>query len=233
MKISIIGATGGSGLCATRALLDAGHEVTAFARRPERIALESERLRRVRGDALNPADLGPAVAGHDAVVVTLGITENPLRVRLFGPAHTELMIRSRGTRNVIDAMREHGVRRLLVQTSYGVGSTRDRLRLAERLFFALLLAPQIADTELQQRIVVESGLDWTVIQPVHLTDAASDEMPFASLSGETAKMSVSRASVGRFFAHAVTDSSLVGRCVALSGALRSRDFKPDRNRALP
>src|SRR5262249_26085194 len=134
MKVSIIGATGGSGLAAVRSLIAEGHDVTAFARHPERIAIESARLRRVSGDVLNPADLTPAIAGQDAVIVTLGITENPLRVRFFGPAHTDLAVRSAGTRNVIAAMQRHQVRRLIVQTSYGVGKTRDRLRLVERLF---------------------------------------------------------------------------------------------------
>ena len=41
-------------------------------------------------------------------------------------------------------MRKHGVRKLVVQTTYGVGSTRDRLRWMDRLFFKLILAPQIA-----------------------------------------------------------------------------------------
>lgn len=218
MKVAVIGATGGSGLAATQALLDAGHHVTAFARRPERLAIGSERLTRVAGDATRPADLTPAVAGHDAVLVTLGISENPLRVRLFGTRGTPLDIRSAGTRHVVEAMREQGVRRLVVQTTYGVGATRRRLRFVERLLFSLLLAPQIADSELQDELVAQSGLDWTLVQPVHLTDAPGDEAPFVSSTGETARMSVSRRSLGRFLAQAVQSPQLVGKSVAVSGA---------------
>lgn len=218
MKIAVIGATGGSGQAAVQWLLAAGHQVTAFARHPERLQLESERLCRVSGDALNAADVESAVAGRDAVVITLGITENPLRVRLLGPARTPLDVRSRGTQHVIEAMRRHGVQRLVVQTSYGVGATRDRLRFVDRLFIALLLAPQIADTELQTQLVSDSGLAWTLVQPVHLTDSSATDMPFSSLTGETARMSLSRQSVGRFLAQAAESSALVGESVALSGA---------------
>jgi hypothetical protein len=116
-------------------------------------------------------------------------------------------------------MREHGVRRLVVQTTYGVGATRDRLRWLDALFFQLLLKPQIADTEVQNREVIESGLDWVLAQPVHLTDDADDAMPFVSTAGDMARAKVSRRSVARFLAQAVTGPEFVHRQVALSGAV--------------
>lgn len=216
MKVLVMGATGGSGRAAVEHLLAEGHEVTAFARRvgalPERPGLCVH-----VGDAMNAADVDAAVRGQDAVVVALGIQENPFRVRLLGPARTPLDVRSAGTRHVIAAMRKHGVRRLVVQSSYGVGPTRDRLRWIDAAFFNLVLKPQIADTELQERSVLESGLDWVVAQPVHLTDAVDDALPFASTHGETRATSVSRRSVGRYLAQAVASPSLVHASVALSG----------------
>lgn len=171
----------------------------------------------MNGDVMDGGEVARAVAGHDAVIVTLGITENPLRVRFFGPARTALDVRSAGTRHVIAAMASGGVRRLVVQTSYGVGETRDRLGFADKLFFTLLLAPQIADTELQERAVIESELDWTIVQPVHLTDG--EEAPiFTSTAGETSgHMQISRRSVGRFLAEAVESPAFLHRSVALSG----------------
>jgi uncharacterized protein YbjT (DUF2867 family) len=217
MKVLVVGSTGGSGRAAVEHLLAQGHEVTAFSRRADKVETRSERLCFVNGDVMNPADVERAVAGHDAVVVTLGISENPLRVRLMGPAHTPIDVRSTGTANVIDAMRKHGVSRLVVQTSYGVGTTRDRLGVVDALFFELLLKPQIADTEKQNREVEASGLDWVIVQPVHLTDGSDDELPFVSTEGETALMKVSRNSVGRFLAGAVQGPAFVRKSVALSG----------------
>ena len=127
MKIIVIGATGGSGRATVEQLLAQGHEVTAFSRHADRIGIASDRLHLVNGDAMDLADVEAAVRGHDAVIVTLGITENPIRVRLLGPARTPIDVRSTGTRNVIAAMQKLGVSRLVVQTTYGVGDTRDRL----------------------------------------------------------------------------------------------------------
>jgi uncharacterized protein YbjT (DUF2867 family) len=218
MKILVVGSSGASGRAVVSQLLAAGHSVTAFSRRGDRLGIDSERLSVFRGDALEARDVARAVSGHDAVVVTLGISENALRVRLLGPRSTPLDVRSKGTRNVIEAMRQHGVRRLVVLTSYGVGATRDRLGFADRLVFELVLKPQIHDTELQNQDVIDSRLDWVIAQPVHLTDADDDSMPFTSTRGETRRMQVSRKSVARFMADAVTGDAFVGQSVALSGA---------------
>lgn len=218
MKVLVVGATGGSGRAAVAQLLADGHEVTAFSRQGAPAFTPQPGLSCVQGDVMEAGSVERAVAGHDAVVVTLGITENPFRVRLWGPKGTPMEVRSTGTRNVMVAMGKHGVRKLVVQTSYGVGDTRDQLGFADSMFFKLVLKPQIVDTELQNREVTESELDWVLVQPVHLTDDEDGEMPFFSARGETAKMKVSRRSVARFMARALSDASFVRASMALSGA---------------
>jgi uncharacterized protein YbjT (DUF2867 family) len=113
-------------------------------------------------------------------------------------------------------MRRHGIRRLLVQSSFGVGPTRARLPLVYRLIFALLLKPQIADTELQEHEVRDSGLDWIIVQPVGLNDRPLYAAPHVSSNGETRSMEVSRKQVGRFLAAAVRLPECVGRTMTLS-----------------
>lgn len=217
-KVLVVGATGGTGRATIDALVTRGHRVTAFSRHAEALENDSDQVTLLNGDATNPDDVDRAVAGHDAVIITLGITENPLRVRLFGAARTPLDVRSAGTRNVISAMRRHGVRRLVVQSSYGVGDTRSSLRWVERLFFSLLLKPQIADTEVQELEVRDSGVDWVLARPVHLTDEDSDDMPFASAEGQVRKWKISRKGVARFLAMAAQGPEYLGQSVALSGA---------------
>jgi nucleoside-diphosphate-sugar epimerase len=218
MKIIVMGATGGTGRAVVEELLARGHEVTAFARRPDALETSNPRLARFAGDVMNPANVGRAVRGHDAVVVALGIRENPLLVRLRGSTGTAMNVRSAGTRNVVAAMREHGVRRLVVMSTYGVGETRDRLSLKWRLIFSLLLKPQIADTEVQEEIVRNSGLDWVIAQPVGLTDDAGEASPFLSTEGEARHMNVSRHAVARFLAEAAERPTHVSQSVAVSAA---------------
>lgn len=222
MRLLIVGATGGSGRAAVAAALEAGHAVTAFSRRASEIASRCPRLRKLDGDVLDPDALARAVHGQDAVIVTLGITEHPVRVRLRGSRGTPLDVRSRGIASVVAAMQQHGVRRLVVQSSYGVGETRQCVGLQERLVFALLLKPHIDDHERQEAIVRASGLDWTIVQPVNLTDDTVLSLPFASTEAETRGMKVARSSVGRYLVHAVEDDTTIGRSVALSGRAAAR-----------
>lgn len=220
-RVLVVGATGGTGRAVIDRLLADGHHVTAFSRRADRLrdhvrADGAGHLDVVNGDVTVAADVDQAVAGHDAVVVTLGIAENPVRVRLVGPARTPIDVRSVGTRNVVAAMERRGVRRLVVQSSYGVGESRDRLGLADRMFFRLVLAPQIRDTELQEQVVRSSTLDWVLVQPVHLTDDGGQDDPFVSTTGETGGMKVARTSVARLLARAAVGREHVGQTVAVS-----------------
>ena len=213
MRVLVIGASSGTGREATTALLSRGHRVTAFARSADRLP-EVAGLTRHKGDALIPADLDAAMPGHDAVVVALGIHESPLLVRL-GFGKTPIDVRSVGTTNTIAAMKRHGVRRLVVQTTYGIGDSKGRLPLAWALIFWLLLKPQIADSEKQEAIVRASDLDWTLVQPVGLTDVDKGTPVLASPLGETRGMEISRAQVARFLGE-VVEQARPGACLALS-----------------
>jgi uncharacterized protein YbjT (DUF2867 family) len=173
-------------------------------------------VRAIAGDVLVPGDVERAVDGQDAVVVALGIRENALGVRLFGSRRTALDVRSRGTANLVEAMRRRRVRRLVAQTTYGVGASRGRLSLQWRLVFSALLAPQIADTERQEDVVRGSGLDWVLVQPVSLTDAAGPEQLLASTDAAIRGWSVSRRAVARVLADAVDRPEWTGQTVAVS-----------------
>ncbi len=221
MRVIVFGATGATGSEAVRSLRAAGHVVTAFTRRPDPTEIPAD-VPRVVGDVLDPAAVERAVAGHDAVVVALGIKENPLRVRLRGAAGTATAVRSKGTAHIVAAMQTHGVRRLVVLSTFGVGATRRRLSLGWRLLFWLLLRPQIADTEVQEAIVRQSGLDWTIARPVSLVDTNDRDDTddthdiLASPDGEARSMRVPRRAVARFLADAATSTTWLERSVALS-----------------
>jgi len=217
LNILVVGATGGTGREVVERLLNDGHQVTAFSRSANLLPIASDRLQTINGDATKMDDIEKAVHGHDVVIVTLGISENPLRVRFFGSAHTAQDVRSRGTKNVIDAMRKNGVKRLIVQSTYGIGETRGLLRFVDQLFFSLILKPQIDDTEAQEALVKNSGLDWTLVRPVHLSNENSEVLPFVSEKGKTRKMIVARRAVARIHTWAAREPSFVGKSIAVSG----------------
>lgn len=215
MNILVIGATGGSGRAVCDALLRRGHRVTALARHASRLAPRPD-LERVDGDATERAVLDRVLPGHDAVVVTIGISEPTMRVRLRGAQGTPGDVRSRATDQLIRAARQAGVRRVVVQSSYGVGATRDLLGLFDRALFALMIKPQIFDSELQEMLLRGSDLDWTIVQPVYLTDGDSTER-FISTDGSTRVRKVARRGVAEVHADLVEQHTMIGRTVSVSG----------------
>ncbi|MDQ3865078.1 MAG: NAD(P)H-binding protein, partial [Actinomycetota bacterium] len=161
MKLLIIGATGGLGRELVLRAPERGHEVTALARDPSRVLRQDERIRVVRGDVLDPASVESAVRGQDAVVSALG-TPNPRRPST---------LLSKGTKNVVEAMGHHAVRRLVCVTILGTGdSGRRHGSLFYRLFvLGFFVKPMLEDKERQEEVITRSRLDWTIVRPPRYT----------------------------------------------------------------
>jgi putative NADH-flavin reductase len=163
MKIALFGATGGTGQQIIRQACDAGHDVTAVVRDPARLTQSHPLLTVLPADVLDPAAIGPAVSGTDAVVSALGSRD--------GRAPTTFCADSAAS--VIRAMRAEGVRRLVVVSAGTLPTEGDgpvtRLILKPMLS-ALLLKHTIADKRQMEAIVGASGLEWTIVRPPMLTD---------------------------------------------------------------
>jgi nucleoside-diphosphate-sugar epimerase len=215
MRVLVVGASRGSGLAVVRRLQAEGHEVTAFGRTVSADDLPPG-VRIERGDVADASALGRAVAAQDAVVVTLGISDNAMKVRLLRRAGTPLDVRSAGTRAVVTAMRRHGVDRLVVQTTYGAGESFARLPLAWKATFLVVLHGQLRDSERQEDVVRSSGLAWTLIRPVALDDDRPGSDVVVSSTGDIGSFTVSRAQVAGVVAEVLGSHDRVGQTLAVS-----------------
>src|SRR2546426_8941695 len=138
MRVLIFGATGRTGRELVRQALERGHEVTAFARNPSALPIRHERLQVVQGDILDKASIERAVAGQDAVISALGA--RTLR---------RSTVLSEGTKNILKAMRKHGVNRFVCMSSLGVGDSRGQLGpLYDFFLIPLLLRNVFADKQI-------------------------------------------------------------------------------------
>ena len=208
MKVIVFGATGTVGKLAVARMLKDGHEVTAFARRPERIGLADPALSLWSGDAFDPAAVAEAVRGHDAVVITIGA----------GMSRKSL-IRSQGTMNVIQAMQAHGVRRLICQSTLGAHESWSNLNFFwKRIMFGALLRPVFRDHELQENLVRASGLDWTIVRPSAFTDEPATG-GFKENFGpdmRRLKLKIARADLADFLSRQLGEATYLRRAVAIS-----------------
>jgi len=208
MKIAVFGANGPTGRQVVSQALDAGHEVTAFVRDPVAFGISRQRLRVVAGDTMRDgACISDAVAGQDAVVSALGRGK---RLRAEG-----LMRASLGS--IISAMERHGVRRLIVVSAFGVGESRRDAPLLARIMHRLLLADLFADKEAAEEDLRRSGLDWTIVRPVMLTDGpltaryrAAERLQLAGIPR------ISRADVAHFVVSQLGSADYLHKAAVLS-----------------
>ena len=205
MKIAVVGSTGGSGREIVKQALAAGHDVTAFARSPEKLGdIHNDRLTISKGDVHNYNDVEVAILGQDAVLCALG---NPT----LKPDKTT----SEGTRNIVRAMTEHGVRRFICETSLGVGDSREQAGFFfSKIIIPTLLKNAIADKEIQEQIIRESGLDWTIIRPGGLTDGERTGNYRAGLDRDISGR-ISRADVADFMLRQLESDEFIGKTPAI------------------
>lgn len=205
MRVIVFGATGTVGTHVVEQALDEGHAVTAFSRNPAAVQRQHERLEVVRGDVTDPAAVERAVAGHDAVIVTLG-------------AGRKGELRAFGTRTIIEAMEKTGVRRLICQSTLGVGDSRGNLNfLWKYIMFGLLLRAAYADHVRQEEFVKQSELDWTIVRPSAFTDGPRTGSYQRGFDPDRkTKLKISRADVADFIIEQLTDDTYLRRTPAIS-----------------
>lgn len=161
MKIVIFGASGRTGQRLISQALEQGHEVFAYARTSSKIQINHERLRIIQGDIHDLNAVEQVVQGQDAVLCALGVNKNDLVTALAD-----------GTRNIVHAMKRHGVRRLLNVSAAGFSGEQADFLIGKILFwvFDRYLAKLFSAMKEQHQVIEQSGLDWTAIRPFLLDD---------------------------------------------------------------
>lgn len=205
MKVAVFGATGTIGSQVVNQALQAGYEVTAFVRDANKLEVERSLVRVVEGDVLHdPQKVHSAVKGQDCVIVALG-------------AGAKGTVRSEGTRNVIAAMQQNGVRHLICQSTLGAGESSSQLNLKWWLLFRGPLRWAMADHERQEEYVRQSGLDWTIVRPAAFTDGpVTGNYKHGNLIDSELTLTVSRADVAHFLLRLLGDRSHLSQAVSLS-----------------
>lgn len=208
MKVIIFGATGTIGQLAVQQMLEDGHEVTAFARRPEGLAGIHDNLTRYAGDAMDETVVASAIEGHDGVVVTLGAGKS-----------RKSIIRSSGTMNVIRGMQRHGVERLICQSTLGTHESWSNLNFFwKRIMFGMLIRPVFLDHELQENLVRASGLNWTIVRPSAFADGPATNTfkeDFAP-TDRSLNLKITRADIANFLSRQLSDLRYAHRAVGIS-----------------
>ncbi|MGI5160213.1 NAD(P)-dependent oxidoreductase [Microbispora sp. CA-102843] len=206
MRITVFGATRGTGRRFVRLALERGHEVEAVARKPEAVTDRHPNLTVRRGDVLAPETVD--VKGADAVVYLVGPSGR-------GPTN----LYSEGGGNVMDAMARQGVRRIVVVTNALDDQPADSApqRLLKRLVRRFFLEAVCRDTRLLEREISTRDLDWTVVRPPRLTNGrATGAYRTAVGDGVRGGVRLSREDLAGYLLKALEDPGTVRSTIGIA-----------------
>jgi putative NADH-flavin reductase len=210
MKIAIFGGTGRTGILIVEHALKAGHEVVALVRTPSKMTVKHDRLHLIQGDVMNHADVEKAITGVDAVVSALAPTKGAPK-DLFTKAFN----------NIIAAMKKQGIRRLVTMSGAGVRYPQDKPKFMDKFIVGIMKVVAkdvLADSENYNRLVQNSGLDWTVVRGPMLTNDPYTGNYRAGYLGGDSKVRVARADIAEFVVKQLNTSEWMHKAPVVTGA---------------
>ncbi|WP_248704754.1 NAD(P)-dependent oxidoreductase [Curtobacterium sp. MWU13-2055] len=183
LQITVLGASGATGLQLVRQALDRGHTVVAVARRPERIDVpDGERLLRRAGDVTDPDSIAEALRDSTIVVSGLGVV---------GGERGGVL--SAGARAVIAARPE----RMVWLGAFGTGPSAASAGPLTRSLLRVVLRAEIEDKVRADALVLGAG--GSVVHAGPLSNRPESASPRGVLLSQVPRRlfpaSISRASV--------------------------------------
>jgi putative NADH-flavin reductase len=214
MKILILGISGRTGMLVAEEALKRGFKVSGIARDKSKVGLAGVDI--TEGTPYDIATVRKAIDGCDAVVSTLSLF--PVSQGLFSRISTPVDLMSHSIQNTVTVMKEKGIKRIVLMTALGVG---DSAREISWLFSLIVKISNIsyayADHAAQEKILEDSGLNWTIVRPTMLTNKNEDVSVLYNIKGEgKIKTSISRNAVARFIVEAIDKGEFIKQKPGLS-----------------
>lgn len=208
-RFAIFGASGRTGLCVVEEAISRGRDVTAFVRSSVERTVFPREVREVKGSLADPRAIDEAVRHADVVISVLGHRPGDTQ-----PFCTET------TARILESMRKQDRGRILCVTGAMIGAYPHRSFFMQKMAQAYRRRqPELArDREEQERLIMASGLDWTIVKPPRLSDGpargnirAGSDIPVGLLS------SIRRRDLATFLVEQAFSMEYSGRRIVIVG----------------
>eukprot|EP00593_Proboscia_inermis_P012138 CAMPEP_0171306956 /NCGR_PEP_ID=MMETSP0816-20121228/17008_1 /TAXON_ID=420281 /ORGANISM="Proboscia inermis, Strain CCAP1064/1" /LENGTH=283 /DNA_ID=CAMNT_0011788879 /DNA_START=100 /DNA_END=951 /DNA_ORIENTATION=+ len=222
LHMKTIAVFGASGLTASECVYQAiknGDKVVGLTRNPANLVvpkgsggadegktLDDDNLTLIGGSVTNTADVAKVFEEEiDGVIIALGGKTSDVGDTML----------TDGTKVIMDAMKNKGVKRLAVVTSIGAGDSENQAPFFFKILMMTAMKKIFTDKNNQEKIVADSGLEYCIVRPGGLTVEPPTGV-INVIDGEAG--SIPRADVAQFCLDAVTveDFPYIGKTPCIS-----------------
>lgn len=211
MQVTVFGASGNIGRHVTRQLLDVGHDVIAYVRSPDKLALSGPRLSVRTGELTDSDGVRGALRGSDATISALGPTLKPFAT---GTPLTE------GTRLIVDGMHEHCLHRFIGLATPSVVDPRDQSHWKHTvlpIMAGTMFPNALKEVRGMTELITASDLEWTIARITNPTNKpATGRIRAGFLGHDHVGSAMSRADIAAFLVSQLTDRTYIRSAPAIS-----------------
>ncbi|XP_013393600.1 flavin reductase (NADPH)-like [Lingula anatina] len=165
MKLFVLGATGGCGKELVKQALEAGHQVTAVVRNPDKVKMRDDNLTIIKGDVSSEASLADGMKDQDAVISCLGAmpTED---------TKAKFTFFSDSIRVIVGAMRAAGVDRLVCITAWCTVRVPEAPERIKSFWYPSYVGVVTEDQGRMEKYLAEEAKDirYTCVRPPELNE---------------------------------------------------------------
>ncbi|MCC7302536.1 MAG: NAD(P)H-binding protein [Bacteroidia bacterium] len=204
-KVAIFGGTGRTGKHLVEQVAARGIIPICLVREKSKEKITERKAFSIIGSPLEYEDVLATIEGCDAVLVALNIARKsdwPWAKVVTPPNLLDIAMK-----NIVKAMNDSGVRRVITVSAWGVGDSYSEVNWMFRfLINKTKVGIAYAGHEDQEKVLRQSGLDWTAVRPVGLTNENWHSPIRVSFKGENKlRMTINRKDVAKFMLDILED----------------------------
>lgn len=182
--------------------LDAGHEIVALVRHPEKLGDQASKVSIIAGDYLDQNAQRETIKGTDAVLTTVG---PPMRRGNNTIGYASAM------QTLISAMESASVSRIVALGGAGLKLGNENLGLKRtfmRRMLIMMSGEGYLEKEREHNVLYNSPLDWTILRPPQIKEANGT---FAMSPEQSPGMTVDTRQLAKCMLDALSDASMIKR----------------------
>jgi len=203
MSIAIFGGTGDVGKIIVDKLKSINQTVAVLTRQDNK---SIEHLHFKTGNVLDYNSVESCINAGDQIVISLGFNNSALDTM------------SRGTKNILDAMKAKKCSRLICLSAQGAGDSWDYMpdEFKTMVLNDPILKASFHDHGIQEQFVKNSNLEWTIVRPTEITSEEAKGTYTKNAPTEHSTYQISKFDVAQFIVDELNENNFIGQVVMIT-----------------